>query len=183
MLVKIKEIGDNGLSLKLPVTAVWLAAECPGLDAKPGPGGLNVRGQLLETEGQIFLRGKLQGTLESTCSRCLESARLPIDVPLAVTFLPRDEDSDRHKGDDDAAEDDEEENLDVASYDGDEIDLSPEIRDQLLLSLPITPICREDCAGLCPVCGGNRNQVPCTCRVAESPARTPLADVLGKIKI
>lgn len=179
MLYKIKDIGEEGLALDIKVTPAWLAAECPGLEVTPGSKGLTVRGQLLESEGQVFLRGKLQGALESSCSRCLEEARLSVDVPLAVTFLPRaqDEGSDRDKGED------QEEDVDVATYDGDVIDLTPEIRDQLLLALPITPVCREDCAGLCPICGGNRNQKPCQCRAPDSPARTPLADALGKIKI
>lgn len=175
MLFRIKEIGDDGLSLNLPVTAAWLAAECPDLDAVPGSGGLKVRGQLLASEDQVFLRGTLRGALETTCSRCLEKARLPIDIPLTVTFMPRSDGADE--------EDDDEENLDVALFDGDQIDLGPEIRDQLLISLPITRLCREDCAGLCPTCGGNRNQIACDCRTEQAASRTPLAAVLGKLKI
>ena len=179
MLFKVKEIGDDGLSLDLPLTPAWLAEECPGLDVVPGPKGLVVRGRLQETEGQVFLRGALRGALETTCSRCLELARVPIDVPLAVTFLPRPEDEASRDEDKDQDEDD----VDAAYYDGDEVNLSPEVRDQLLLAYPLTPVCREDCAGLCPICGGNRNQVACGCQAPQSPARTPLAAALGKIKI
>ena len=177
MLFKIKEIGDEGLSLNLPVTAAWLAGECPDLDAVVGPRGLAVRGQLSTTDGDVFLRGTLRGELEGTCARCLEKARLPVDIPLVVTFIARSEDA----GEDD--DDDEDDNLDVAKFDGDKVDLGPEIRDQLLLSLPITPLCRENCAGLCAVCGSNRNQIACGCQPEQEKTRTPLAAVLGKLKI
>ena len=175
MLFKIKEIGDEGLSLNLPVTAAWLAGECPDLDAVLGPRGLAVRGQLSMTEGDVFLRGTLRGELEGTCSRCLEKATLRVDVPLAVTFIARSEDEEE--------DDDEDSNLDVAHFDGDEVDLGPEMRDQLLLSLPIKPLCRGDCAGLCPVCGANHNQAACDCQPEQDNPRTPLAAALGKLKI
>jgi uncharacterized protein len=181
MLFKIKEIGDDGLSLNLPITAAWLAAECPGLDAVPGVGGITVRGQLLPIgEGEeVFLRGTLRGVLESTCSRCLENARVPIDIPLAVTFVARPDGDDQSDDDDEESEKD----ADIATFDGVEVDLGPEIRDQILLTFPIKPLCREDCAGLCPVCGGNRNQTACACQVPQNTTRTPLAAALGKLKI
>jgi uncharacterized protein len=46
---------------------------------------------------------------------------------------------------------------------GDELDLAPLARDAVLLGLPLAPLCREDCAGLCPTCGANRNTEPCGC--------------------
>ena len=177
MLFKIKEIGDDGLSLDLPVKAPWLAAECPGLDAVPSTGGLKVRGQLLMTGDDVFLRGTLRGGLDTTCARCLERARVAVDVALTVTFRPRSE------GQDAVDEEDEDEELDVALYDGDEVDLAPEVRDQILLAFPLKPLCREECLGLCSVCGGNRNQVPCDCEERQAASRTPLATVLGKLKI
>lgn len=181
MLIKIKEIGDNGLSLDLPIKAAWLAAECPNLGAVPGPKGFGVRGQLTESNGDVFLRGRLRGELDTTCVRCLEKAKVQIDVPLAVTFLPRPEPEDQRAGkkDEDADEDD----VDVAHYDGDEIDLGPEIRDQVMLAYPISPLCREDCAGLCPVCGGNRNVKPCECEARQSASQKPFAAALGKLKL
>lgn len=177
MLFKIKEIGDEGLSLDLPVTAAWLAVECPDLDAAPAAGGIKVRGQLLVTGDDVFLRANLRGALDTSCSRCLEKARVAIDVPLTVTFRPRDE------GQDAGGDEDEEEDLDVALYDGDEVDLAPEIRDQILLAFPIKVLCREDCRGLCSVCGGNRNQVPCDCEARQAANSSPMATVLGKLKI
>ncbi len=176
MLFKIKEIGDTGLSLDLPVTAPWLASQCPDLDAVPAAGGLRVRGQLLATGDDVFLRGNLRGGLDTTCSRCLEKARVAIDVALLVTFRPKSEGQD-------AVDEEDEDDLDVALYDGDEVDLAPEIRDQILLAFPLKPLCREDCLGLCSVCGGDRNQIACSCEERQAQSRTPMATVLGKLKL
>ena len=178
MRFKIKEIGDEGVSLDLPITAAWLKAECPDLDATPGPRGLRLQGQLLLSGEDVFLRGTLRGAFQTTCSRCLEPARLPVDVPLAVTFVSR---SDDDEGEDD---EDEEADVDVATFDGDEVDLGPELRDQILLAFPMARFCRDNCAGLCPVCGGNRNQVACDCQSrTQAPRGTSLAVALGKLKI
>lgn len=54
--------------------------------------------------------------------------------------------------------------------DGDRIDLEPVAREAILLDLPLAPLCREDCAGLCPTCGTNRNDAPCDC---AEPAADP----------
>jgi uncharacterized protein len=191
MLFKIKEIGDDGLSLDLPVTAEWLARECPGLEAVPGAKGLKLRGQLTESEGDIFLNARLRGDLEGTCGRCLEKARVPVELNLTVTFLPRPEVGHGSKGEARVAkhegrpDDDEEDvdDVDVAHYEGDEINLAPEIRDQILLAYPITPLCRETCAGLCPVCGGNRNVRACGCETRQATAQQPFAAALGKLKL
>jgi uncharacterized protein len=45
----------------------------------------------------------------------------------------------------------------------DQLDLEPMVREVLLIDAPVTPLCRPDCAGLCPVCGADRNTDPCTC--------------------
>jgi uncharacterized protein len=176
MRFKIKEIGDNGLSLDLPISAAWLGSECPDLDAVPAQGGLRLRGQLLRSGDDVFLRGTLRGALAATCARCLEPARVQIDVPLAVTFVARDEDDAQ-----DAADDDKD--LDVVGFDGVEIDLNDQVRDEILLAYPITTLCRETCAGLCVVCGSNRNQVACNCQPRNTAIPVPLAAALAKLKM
>ena len=52
-------------------------------------------------------------------------------------------------------------------YTGDDIEFSDEIRQELELQVPFAPLCREDCRGLCPVCGSNRNEKLCACREAS----------------
>lgn len=53
----------------------------------------------------------------------------------------------------------------------DSIDMEPLVREQILLELPLVPLCRDDCLGLCPTCGADRNQGPCGCAVGEVDPR------------
>jgi uncharacterized protein len=57
----------------------------------------------------------------------------------------------------------------VGYYEADQLDLGEVVREQVLLALPLKPLCREDCRGLCPTCGRNRNQFPCGCPPPEEP--------------
>ena len=66
---------------------------------------------------------------------------------------------------------------DTYPIEGDHLDLQPLVRDALLLELPLAPLCREDCRGLCPECGADLNAAPCECRPAGDPRWGPL-DVL-----
>ncbi|HYN06792.1 MAG TPA: DUF177 domain-containing protein [Vicinamibacterales bacterium] len=109
---------------------------------------------------KVRLVGRVTTTLELDCSRCLESFRVPIDATFDVLFLPSvantgDGQDDREVGDED---------LGVSFYKDDTIDLGEVIREQFFLALPMKPLCREDCQGLCPVCGKNRNREACECQ-------------------
>lgn len=61
---------------------------------------------------------------------------------------------------------------------GDCIDLEPVAREAVLLSLPLAPLCRDDCAGLCPRCGGDRNESPCECTTERTDPRWSALDDL-----
>jgi uncharacterized protein len=58
----------------------------------------------------------------------------------------------------------------IAYYDGDVLDLGEMIREQFFLAVPLKRLCREDCAGICPTCGGNRNLTRCECPPPEAAA-------------
>ena len=118
-------------------------------------------------------RFRLVGTvgtrLELSCSRCLEPFALPIDSAFDLRYLPVEAE---------AVEDDREvsgEDLDASVYRDDRIDLNELLREQFYLALPMKPLCREECAGLCPLCGVNRNTGTCACAPQwEDPRLAPL---------
>jgi uncharacterized protein len=170
MRFKINEIGAEGLPLNVPVTAEWMAAACPDLDARPGQKGLALRGRLEKMGEDYLLRASLQGQVETTCARCLEAAQVGLNVPLVVTFVS----AEANKTGDD-------EDPDVIAFLGNEIDVGDEIRDEILLALPINPLCKESCRGLCTVCGGNRNVTACACKTEVAAGGTFAA--LGKLKL
>jgi len=178
MRFKINEIGDGGLPVNVSVTTEWLAAACPDAAARPVSDGLRLTGQLTPAGDDYLLRGELVGNLEAPCARCLEPARVHVDVPMTITFVAAaNEEVD--------VDEEEDADPDMVTFKGGEIDLSDELRDALVLAIPFNPLCDEGCRGLCPLCGGNRNLVPCT-HAAATPSglATPggLA-ALGKIKL
>ena len=107
--------------------------------------------------GRYKVAGRLTGELELTCSRCLEPFRLPVTTEFDLRYVPRVENA--GEGEREVEEDD----LSTAFYDGDEIDLSHLITEQFQLALPMKPLCRHDCKGLCPHCGTNLNTGSCGC--------------------
>jgi len=173
MLYKFNEISDEGLSLNVPLSADWLKEECPDLEAKPAREGLTFKGHLSRQGEDAFLRGTLSGVLDSTCSRCIEPARVPVRIPIQVVFVAADEDEDE----------DGKADVDVAQFDGDEINIGPELRAQLILNMPINPACRETCAGLCPGCGINRNEATCDCASKQEPQFGKLGSALRNFKM
>lgn len=174
MRFKINQIGDEGLAVNVPVTGEWLTAACPDLDAKPAASGITLRGRLLKSGSDYLLRAEVHGAVETPCARCLEPARVEVDAPLALTFVPADRDSDGEVGLDD--------DPDVVVFGGSEIDVSDEVRDEILLAIPVGPLCSPTCRGLCPACGGNRNLVPCDCAERQRQGESKLA-ALGRLKV
>ena len=110
----------------------------------------------VEPDGKdVFVRGRLVATMPQTCSRCLEDFAARVDAPLDVRLVPRPAGADSVElGADD---------LDTDFYENDELDVTRVVANEATLALPMKPLCREDCRGLCRVCGANRNLAPCTC--------------------
>jgi uncharacterized protein len=103
------------------------------------------------------LAGRVRTRLELPCSRCLEPFSWPVDAAFDLRYQPHG--ADAGEGEKEIAEDD----LTTAFYENDTIDLDQLVREQLYLSLPMKPLCRDDCRGLCPICGTNLNRGACTC--------------------
>jgi uncharacterized protein len=104
---------------------------------------------------ELIFQGTLTGDVIGHCARCLDDFGLPIERHFHCVLVPHSS----VPGEVELEEDD----LDLSYYSGEEVDVSPLIREQLLLALPTRPLCREDCRGLCPRCGVNRNSERCDC--------------------
>jgi uncharacterized protein len=173
--INIANIKEEGLDLALDLESDWFnrwQEEVPGLEFT-GPGAIS--GNIhLEKHGQkILLRGHLEGTLPLTCSRCLaaydEEVAADFDLllePGPEPVIPEEELS--------------AEELDLDFYHGDVVDLEKYLREQILLMLPLKPLCAETCKGLCPRCGADLNYEPCHCEKEET--LSPLAAALAKLK-
>lgn len=145
-----------------------------GLGAAPesGPEGAALRGPLcfdLEVHlmgEDIYLAGTATGSCELGCSRCLARYRHALQEPFRIVLEPA---GDRVPGDPEGAESLAREGLYLGDelesgwYRGHEIDLTRLFREVIALALPVQPLCREDCRGLCPRCGIDRNSESCDC--------------------
>jgi uncharacterized protein len=107
---------------------------------------------------QFRLVGSLGTTLQLPCSRCLEPFTLPVDAHFDLRYQPHALNA--GEGEREIEEDD----LTTAFYQNDEIDLAQLMREQFYLSLPMKPLCRAECQGLCSVCGTNLNYASCDCK-------------------
>jgi uncharacterized protein len=107
-----------------------------------GPLHYAIRAQALP--GELLVTGRLWAMVDFCCSRCAEFFPLRVEEPAFLYHMP----------------------LPVP---GDVVDLTPEMREAILLAFPAYPVCREGCAGLCPHCGANRNEKPCSCAPGTEP--------------
>jgi uncharacterized protein len=115
------------------------------------------------------LVGSARTELELSCGRCLEPFRMPFEGAIDVRYLPASELSKEEERE--VAEDD----LDTSYYRDDQIDVNELLREQFYLALPMKPLCRDDCAGLCSQCGTNLNTGTCRCAPQwEDPRLAPL---------
>jgi len=122
-------------------------------------------GELKKGIAQIDVGGKLSTKIEIECSRCLTPLTSTFETDFKVVYiLPEHYSSEKERelhGED----------LAIAIYDGEKIDLAELAREQILLNLPTQIFCRENCQGLCQKCGVNLNKTACNCETKEIDPR------------
>ena len=106
----------------------------------------------------VLVRGEIETVVDTLCRRCLEPVRREVKETVDLLYEPLDPEEEVELGGE------------VYSLPerGDEVDLRPALREQLLLRVPEFVVCDEACRGLCPKCGANRNQTTCAC-VQDEP--------------
>ena len=132
-------------------------------------GPVTLKAEVRKDSQKVRLVGRLTATLELACSRCLEPYTIPVESELDLLFLPVSEQAETQDVEVEDAD------IGVSYYKDDQIDLGEMMREQFYLALPMKPLCREDCAGLCPICGINRNREQCDCQTTwVDPRLEPL---------
>jgi len=122
--------------------------------------------------------GSLQTSVRLPCSRCLEAYTQLIAVPFKATYTNAVQTPDALKEETDVELT--ADSIDLFQFHGKEIDLTEAIQEHILLSLPLRPLCREECKGLCPRCGGDLNKGGCGC---GAQALDPRLAVLERLKL
>ncbi len=116
------------------------------------------------SSGQVLARGTLRTELLRSCRRCLTDVTVPIREELSLFWSVPDE----LRGSDEEEEDEAIRWLDPTSN---ELDMRDALREELLLRIPRFVLCDEECQGLCPLCGINRNDETCECTLEEPDPR------------
>lgn len=127
---------------------------------------------------RVIVDGTVAARLLLVCSRCLKSFPAEVSKSFSLEYWP-----------DPAVEFEGEEleleyrDLEVGFYRDDKIDLTAAVTEQIVLEIPMKPICREDCKGLCDQCGADLNEGNCGCeKMALDPRLQVLRDVRKKFE-
>jgi uncharacterized protein len=124
----------------------------------------------------IRIQGKLATRLESECARCLEPLTQDVTRDFDLLYRPLGADAEKDELSITDAE------AEISYYEGEGILLDDVVREQILLAVPLKLTCRDDCKGLCPHCGKNRNNEDCSCAVAmEEPRWAALKEIRSKL--
>jgi len=183
--ILVDRLSATPLEHSFPLSPAWLARQF-------GPEGSGAFEGLSEDAGvvlkalkmgaDLYLEGELSGSLELACSRCLTRYRGPIRERFRLVLEPAGE---RVPADPEGAAALAREGLTLADelesgwFRGPEIQLDRFVGEILSLSVPLQPLCRDACLGLCPCCGVDRNLTSCGC--AEQRPASPFA-VLASLR-
>ena len=120
---------------------------------------------LANSEGELRIQGRYTVEMAAQCDRCLKQAAFSLDKSFDLFYRPmsviaRDEEVEIDEGE-----------AEIGFYENGGIELEDVLREQVLLALPMQRVCSETCKGFCPVCGKNRNETACDCKVEEADDR------------
>jgi DUF177 domain-containing protein len=157
MLIRVADIPEEGLVVEGPESC-----PAPFQDHSWQLEALSL--SVEKVEDVVFVRGRLGARVPQLCGRCLEAYAVTVEPEVDARFVP----APTGRGEDHGlgARD-----LETDTYDNGVLDLDALLETETSLALPMKPLCREDCRGLCPVCGGNRNAIACSCEERKPDAR------------
>jgi uncharacterized protein len=182
MLVKIEEIQSQGLKRTEPIKAEVLSSALSGSEGFKFVSSSPLAASFKKVSGRVFVTGNFKAELTCPCKRCTTDVPVPLDIAFSLRMIPEptaprvDDDAgvpkpdakprrrSQKKEDDDEAEmaaSFELDEIDAEPFDGKTIDLDPVVREQVLLALPVSVVCRDDCKGLCMTCGQDLNEEDC----------------------
>ncbi len=124
---------------------------------------------LSRSAAEVRLRGDVETTAPSSCTRCLKRVTLPLRQRFDLLYLPVEQSPAPGEGELDGTQ------LDVDYYSSSSFDLRAALTEQVLLAVPMQLLCKDDCKGLCAHCGGDRNERSCDCAAPGDPRLAGLA--------
>ena len=117
----------------------------------------SVSGKVRLTGNEVFVNGHVETRAQVECDRCLKPVELPVSADFALEYITGAEYESSPAAELTEAE------MSVSVFDGDAIDVDEIVKEQILLAVPTRMLCREECKGICPECGTDRNTGQCNC--------------------
>lgn len=134
---------------------------------------VKVNGTISKADVRYLVEGSLDFQMELDCTRCLETVDTDQTLKFKASYVSPEDYG--NSADTELTDDD----LEVSIVENSKIDLTELVREQVLLNLPTRFLCKEDCQGLCPKCGKNKNKEGCSCEEKEIDPRW---EALKKLK-
>jgi uncharacterized protein len=162
MIVDLLNVGSDPVPFDFRIRAGEIELDTAGVQIA---GDIEVKGQLRKSEAKVDVEGTIRSPLEIECTRCLSPVERELDIAFDVDFVgkemfPESKETHLESGD-----------LDTDVIEGNELDLKQVAREQILLNLPETVLCRDECKGICPTCGKDLNDGECKCAADEIDPR------------
>lgn len=153
LIIDVMAIPEDGREVAIAVPSTAFSLESSDVHLRDP---VDFRAHISRAGTTVAVKGMIVATVEVPCIRCLEPAVIIVEEPVDVVVLPASE-----------IPDDEDHEL-VASemdfyYTKERLDLKTVIWDHLAVTIPIQPLCRDGCKGLCPSCGVDLNFESCYC--------------------
>lgn len=165
LLIEISTIPHEGLEVDEPLDLPSLHLQGEESFALRPDGRVICRLERADEES-VHVRGRLRAALGLECNRCLGAFDLVVDQPLDLFYLRHHPEAEGEEEEDEVELEDHE--MVVAYHNGARLDLGEMVREQLYLTVPMKPLCREDCPGRCSRCGADLNAGACGCPPPET---------------
>jgi len=178
MIIDIRELRERGEPLTVEADFDESRLKISSLIAsltKPAHARLRVSA----SGERVRVGGQMQAELQVTCSRCLKQSPFKVDKKVDLEYWP--DPVVEKEGEEIALSYDE---LSIGFYRDEVLDLSGVISEQIVLDIPMKPVCEEACKGLCPQCGVNLNEATCDCKFETvDPRLAALKDLKKKLRL
>lgn len=163
MFLEIRELEQKPIrfELALPVGAIPFDSEFEQQTPLVASGTAEMQASTEE----VMVRGRLEVALRMECDRCTEPFTQEVKEEFDLIYVPAPETAPGAEIAIGASD------SNVGFYDGPGLELNDILQEQVLLALPLQRLCREECRGICPICGQNRNETDCQCQTRMTDER------------
>ncbi|MCK5219610.1 DUF177 domain-containing protein [bacterium] len=168
--INLDSIGEDSQVISQEISGLNLDLD----ESVSEKGPISLKYMIYRLGEKIYIQGRAKIDVELTCARCLMEFATPLQAELLLVAVP----VEQYSPDQESREQDPV----FVAYRGGQLDLFREIRSALLLAIPMKPLCREDCPGLCCQCGKRLAEGACSCSRKRGTGTLAALENLSKTK-